>query len=160
MAVDLWEKFKKEVVRTTKLIIRECRYRLRNTYKQKLRRLGRQFQRLQEEELGLPPTVESITAAMDTLSLQDIDGKNPRDRIRRAIMECKAERAQSRQRRVFATSAYWIGKTTKALFDRLSCKYQDNTIPCLNNIAGWPRRDQHDKANILADAWCPILQQT
>ncbi|KAE9209078.1 hypothetical protein PF005_g11959 [Phytophthora fragariae] len=45
------------------------------------------------------------------------------------------------------------------MFQRVSNKFQDNVIRRLDPVAGAPVRGLHEKADTLADAWTPILQQ-
>lgn len=104
-------------------------------------------------------TVAGITDALDGLTLDDIAGPTRGARLRRAIVECKQLRADIRQRKLFRDATHWTGKTTKALFRRVSNKFGDNLIHRLDPVPGAPPRAVHAKADILADAWQPILQQ-
>ncbi|CAI5722515.1 unnamed protein product [Peronospora destructor] len=44
------------------------------------------------------------------------------------------------------------------MFQRISCRFGDNVIPTLRPAEGHPKRGVFGKAEILADAWSPILQ--
>ncbi|KAJ8575389.1 hypothetical protein ON010_g3826 [Phytophthora cinnamomi] len=152
-----WDELKQRVVTDTLRSIRERKRTRRNTYRQKIRRLSKQQARLND---GHSATVASITDALDALTLEDVRGSTPAARIRRAIADCQRARSSLHQRRHFAAATHWDGKTTRDFFRRISSKFSDNTIHRLDPLPGAPARGVHGKANILADAWCPILQQT
>ncbi|KAE8912619.1 hypothetical protein PF003_g4069 [Phytophthora fragariae] len=158
-AAGRWEKLKASVARRTRLCVRERRRALRNTLKQKLTRLVRQQQRLAAEQPGTPLTVEGITEDFDALTLDDTVGPTREARLRRAIADCKQHRATNLLHNRFRANTHWTGKTTKALFQRISNKFSDNRVRRLDPVPGAPPRAVHDKADILADAWQPILQQ-
>ena len=44
------------------------------------------------------------------------------------------------------------------MFQRISCRFGDNVIPTLRPAEGHPNRGVFEIAEILADAWSPILQ--
>ncbi|GMF63763.1 unnamed protein product [Phytophthora fragariaefolia] len=155
-----WEELKQEIARRTRICIRERRRMLRNTSKQKLARLIRQQQRHQAALAGTPDTVESITDNLDGVHLDDTVEPTRSARLARAIADCKRERALNRLSKLFRDATHWTGKTTKAMFRRVSTKFADNVIHRLDPIPGAPPRSIHEKADILADAWQPIFQQT
>ncbi|OWZ11339.1 reverse transcriptase [Phytophthora megakarya] len=154
-----WDSLKIDIAKHTRRIVKECRKRRRHSLQKKLYRMARQDERLKELRDGHRPSVDLITDLMDGLSLADVDGDSPRMRLRRAITECKRERASLSQRRLLASATHWDGKTTKQFFRRISSKFADNTIPRLRPAEGCPARGIHDKADTLADAWSPIFQQ-
>ncbi|KAE8993208.1 hypothetical protein PR001_g20729 [Phytophthora rubi] len=154
-----WDDLKKEIARRTRICVRERRRTLRNTLKQKLERLIRQQQRHVEAQEGITATVESITDELDGLSLGDVEGPSRAARLRRAISECHKAKATAGKKRLFREATHRTAKTTKALFKRISTKFGDNVVHRLDPIPGAPHRSVHAKADILADAWQPILQQ-
>lgn len=158
-AAAQWDQLKVDIAKTTRKCIRESKSKLRGSLKQKLLRLVRQQQRLDEDRLGIPPSVEGITDQLDGLSLDDMTSPTRAARLKRAIAECKQQRGSIGRQRLFRQQTHWTGKTTRAMFKRVSNKFADNSIHRLDPVAGSPVRNVHDKANTLADAWTPILQQ-
>ncbi|KAG3096669.1 hypothetical protein PI125_g15904 [Phytophthora idaei] len=147
-----WDKFKGELVSTTLTTVPTRRRSGRNSFRQKLRRLTRQQGRERERTSGAAARVASITDELDALSLDAA-------RLRTAIAECKRARAGAHSRKLLAVSTYYEDKTTTQLFRRVSSQYQVNHIRRLDPVLGPPRRELHEKADILSDAWSPILQQ-
>ncbi|KAE9129370.1 hypothetical protein PF010_g4213 [Phytophthora fragariae] len=154
-----WDQLKVETRKETLLIIKQRRKMARATYKQRLRRLRRQESRIQEDMKGCPPSVEMITDALDALNLQDGFGGTPLKWVRHAIDTCTRQHAATHRQRLFREGGYHSGKTTKALFNRISNKYADNEVHRLDAAAGHTARGVHEKADTLADAWTPIFQQ-
>ncbi|KAE9281760.1 hypothetical protein PR003_g27585 [Phytophthora rubi] len=163
-AAQKWDRLKAEIVRRTRACVRERRRTIRNSTKQKLARLIRQQQRLLAEQLGAPATVETITEAIEAITLDDTSGPTRAVRLRRAIAECKQIRADRNQNRIYREATHWTGKTTKAFFRRISNKFSDNLIhrldqPAANKedierVLDWnPREDAEDSAKqaIAAD---------
>ncbi|KAE9276545.1 hypothetical protein PR003_g29033 [Phytophthora rubi] len=155
-----WDEFKVELRKDTLSIIKARRKSTRAFYNQKLRRLWKQEIRLQEHRAGTDPTVESITEGMDVLSLRDGHGGSSLQRVRHEIQACTRARADAQQRRLFRAAGHSDGKTTRALFRRVSNKYADNEIHRLDAAIGHSDMGVHDKADTLADAWTPIFQQS
>ncbi|KAE9308119.1 hypothetical protein PF008_g21058 [Phytophthora fragariae] len=151
-AADKWDEFKQEIARRTRVCVRERKRVLRNSIKQKLARLIRQQHRLQAENDGAEATVDSITEDFECLALDDTEGPTRPARLRRAIADCKRNRTSIKQHKLYREATHWTGKTTKALFSRVSNKYSDNVIHRLDPVHGAPVLDVHDKADTLADA--------
>lgn len=158
-AATKWEDLKTEIARRTRVCIRERKCVLRNTSKQKLVRLIKQQQRLRAEQQGAAINVESVTADFECLTLDETEGPTRAARLLRAIAECKKVRASIKRKRRFAGATHWEGKSTKDMYRRVSNKFGDNLIHRLDPIPGAPMRGIHEKADILGDAWTPILQQ-
>ncbi|KAE9279022.1 hypothetical protein PF008_g28475 [Phytophthora fragariae] len=154
-----WDLFKLAVRRETLAIIKRRRKTDRNSYKQRIRRLVKQDARLRERAAGVVDSVESITDALEVLTLTDGRGGTPLQRVRNAITDCTMGRASAQQRRLFRAGGHSSKKTTKAMFRRVSTKYSDNEIHRLDSAIGHSARGVHDKADTLADAWTPIFQQ-
>ncbi|KAE8888983.1 hypothetical protein PF005_g22291 [Phytophthora fragariae] len=151
-AADKWDEFKQEIARRTRVCVRERKRVLRNSIKQKLARLIRQQHRLQAENDGAEATVDSITEDFECLALDDTEGPTRPASLRRAIADCKRNRTSIKQHKLYREATHWTGKTTKALFSRVSNKYSDNVIHRLDPVHGAPVLDVHDKADTLADA--------
>ncbi|OWZ04937.1 reverse transcriptase [Phytophthora megakarya] len=99
---------------------------------------------------------------MATLSLKDFAGASALDRVRRAIADCKTGKSRSSQQRLYTEAAYWDGKSTKALFQRISCKYADNSIEtalhaCKLGKAAGPDGLSNDWYRAYASALIPLL---
>ncbi|KAE9331557.1 hypothetical protein PR003_g14955 [Phytophthora rubi] len=154
-----WDRMKVSMRKDTLRIIKQRRKAARASYKQRIRRLLKQEQRLRQAAAGQPPTVGSITDSLDVMTLAPGKGGTPMQRVRAAIRACTTSRAALQQRRLFQNGAHRQGKTTKAVFRRVSTKYSNNDIGRLDAAAGHTARGVHDKADTLADAWQPIFQQ-
>lgn len=96
-----WDNMKVDIRKETLVIIKTRRKSARATYKQKIRRLLRQEQRLQDAIAGGSPTIDSVTDALDVLTLQEGHGGSPLQRVRHAITECTRGRAAAHQHRLF-----------------------------------------------------------
>ncbi|KAE8904371.1 hypothetical protein PF003_g11658 [Phytophthora fragariae] len=154
-----WDLLKTEIVKMTLKVKKERRRAARGGLQQTLKRLLAQQQRYHEEDRGVLGSVASITDLLDALTLEDVAGPTRGARIRRAIADCKRDLAEMKQRRFFREQSHWTGKTTKQMFRRVSAKHADNTVRRLDPVEGAPARGVHAKADTLADAWTPILQQ-
>ncbi|OWY98126.1 Reverse transcriptase precursor, partial [Phytophthora megakarya] len=154
-----WDELKRTLVKETRLAVRTKRRGRRNTYKQKLRRLVTRQRRLQDLEAGVPPTVDSVTEGIECLTIDDDTGDTPKARLRREIADCKRKRLSQHQSRHFSEATFWEGKTTRNFFKPVSSKFADNIIRRLDSVLGCPVRGVHKKADTLADAWTPVLQQ-
>lgn len=154
-----WDVLKAAVRKHSLLAIKRCRQSARATYQQRIKRLRRQERRLQEAEIGVVASVDSITDSLDALTLDEAAGSTPLQRVRSAITDCLRARAASKQRRMFREASYHMGKTSKPFFRRVSNKFADNAIHRLDAATGQPERGVHEKADTLADAWTPIFQQ-
>ncbi|KAE9281929.1 hypothetical protein PR003_g27539 [Phytophthora rubi] len=154
-----WDTLKVDIRKETLTIIKTRRKTARATYKQKIRRLLKQELRLRDAVEGHSPSIDSVTNALDVLTLNEGHGGSPLQRVRHAIAECTRMRAVAHQRRLFREGGHGEGKTTKAMFRRVSTKYADNEIHCLDAAIDHQARGVHEKADTLADAWSPIFQQ-
>ncbi|KAE9039799.1 hypothetical protein PR001_g7355, partial [Phytophthora rubi] len=154
-----WDFFKVELRKETLGIIKQRRKLARASYKQRIRRLLKQEERLREAAAGTPATVDSITDNMDVLTLTEGQGGTPLQRVLAAVTACTTGRAAAQQRRIFREGGHRTGQTTRAMFRRVSTKYADNEIHRLDAAIGHSARGVHDKADTLADAWTPIFQQ-
>ncbi|GMG15426.1 unnamed protein product [Phytophthora fragariaefolia] len=155
----MWDELKTEIARRTRICVRERRKSMRNSTKQKLARLIRQQNRYQAQKCREQDKIEALTDDMEGLSLNDHVGPTRAARLRRAIAECKQQRDEFNHARLLRDTKHSDGKTTKQMFKRVSNKFTDNVIHRLDPLPGAPSRQAHDKADILADAWQPILQQ-
>lgn len=87
--------FNVALLKSTLAIIKYRRQSSRATYKQNIRRLLRQEQRLHEVESGQTPTVAS---SMEALTLPKGHGGTPMQRVRKVIADCIREAAKQRRR--------------------------------------------------------------
>ncbi|KAE9301171.1 hypothetical protein PR003_g22587 [Phytophthora rubi] len=147
-AAHLWDDKKQSIMVGMIRHKREARKSLRNTYRKKLRRLYKQYDRV-VAEAGVLGNVDSVANDAEAEAIQT---------ILRRIAVTKTEWLRSRQRRLFREHTWWKGKTTKAFFRWISCKFGDNVIPTLQAMVKSPARAPHEKADILADAWASGFQ--
>ncbi|OWY97732.1 reverse transcriptase [Phytophthora megakarya] len=159
-AAASWDHFKSTISKLTKQRVKQLRRRCTRSYRRRLRRLRKQLDRAIAERLDNDATIATITADMDVLTLEKHRGFSKVQRARAAIAELQRDRALASKTRMFRSHEWNDQKTTKEFFRRVSTKFGDNVIPTLQPVDGCPKREVHDKANILADAWTPILQQS
>ncbi|KAE8884879.1 hypothetical protein PF005_g3796 [Phytophthora fragariae] len=157
-AID-WDLLKIRIRKKILTVIKQRRRTARASFKQKLKRLLRQERRLLELAAGQAISVDMVTDMMDVLTLDDRTGESPLQRVRGAITDCIRGRAAAKQRQLFRSGGYYVGKTSRQFFSRISTKYADNEIHRLDAATGQPARGVHDKADTLADAWTPVFQQ-
>ena len=116
---------------------------------EKVKRLYKRYDRYKVELM----TESATVVPTDTLGgLQDRLLK-----LEGVIPVTKCDWLILKQRRLYRQHTWRMGKTTKAFFKRISCKFGDNIVPYLNPAEGHPVHTANDKANILADDWSPIL---
>ncbi|KAJ8558990.1 hypothetical protein ON010_g8458 [Phytophthora cinnamomi] len=159
-AVELWETAKRDVFLGTRRCMRQARRRLKRTYRQKLARLLRQLRAALHDDRCGADEMDSITARLDALTLEDTGRGTRVDKIKRAIAELGMERGMKKMKRLFQKRAWHEGKTTRPLFQSTSTKFTDNAVPTLVPKEGLPRRGVHDKANTFAGAWTTIFNQS
>ncbi|EGZ08873.1 hypothetical protein PHYSODRAFT_339296 [Phytophthora sojae] len=126
----------------------------------KLARLLRQQRAALAADTPREDAIDDITARLDAISIRDAASTSRLEKIRQAISELQAERGKQRMKRRMRDHAWYDGKTTHTLFRSTSTKFTDNSVPTLVPDTSAPARDIHDKANIFADAWSPIFNQT
>jgi hypothetical protein len=138
--IVIWEHTKTAIRTDTLRIIKQRRRTARATYKQTCRQLLRPERRLLEEAAGVKHTVESVTDLLDAMSLQDVAGNTPLQRVRKAITACVRARLALKQRRLFSHGGYRTGKTTKSFYRRLSTKSGDPVVHQLDAAVGHRER--------------------
>ncbi|OWZ14411.1 Reverse transcriptase precursor [Phytophthora megakarya] len=142
-----WDALKARLIPGMIAAKHRARTTLHRTYRQKLQRLHKQHQQaLQAARAGrfiVGRATESTTAVTH---------------LARVITITNREWIRAKRERLFRTHTWRKGKTTKAFFKRISCKFADNFIPTLRPANESPKRNMHDKAEILADAWTPVFQ--
>ncbi|KAG2811909.1 hypothetical protein PC116_g19624 [Phytophthora cactorum] len=74
-----------------------------------------------------------------------------------AIRTLQTKRRALNRRKLRNRSAWSSKANIKAFCRRVCTKFGDNVIPTLTPVKGTPERCRHDKANIKADGWEPIL---
>lgn len=91
---------------------------------------------------------------------ESIEASDHRDEMIRQLQSLQAQRRSLRRCRLTRKHS-WNGRATSKFFYRRICtKFEDNVIHCLNQGNGGKQRNAVDKANILADAWFPIINST
>ncbi|CAI5724392.1 unnamed protein product [Peronospora destructor] len=145
-AADAWDKLKHKIVLGILRHKKAAKVSLKNTYRKKMKRLYRRYDQQMDRE------AVAVREGRDQLQ-----GKTFTDLLH-VISETKRNWLRSRQRRLFRSHTWRRGQTTKAMFQRISCRFGDNVIPTLRPAEGNPKRGVFEKAEILADAWSPILQ--
>ncbi|KAG2804595.1 hypothetical protein PC118_g5662 [Phytophthora cactorum] len=134
--IEQWDHFKRQLEADIIALKKEARQRTNNGYRQRIGRLKKKINAIQTD-----------TPA---------SSKQRKDWVKALRTNQKQYRAL--KRRMLQNRNVWTSTTSaKFFFQRLSTKYGDNIIPTLNQKAGAPPRDIHDKTSILTDHWFACL---
>lgn len=154
LAADWWDDAKLRLKVTYLEVKKECASKLRNSYRQKLRRL--------HEALHESDTPAAVPNASTTTVLSDCDDMNGTHRsrlIRKQIAECKLNWQEAKALRLRRAHAHHPLRSSKEFFRRISTKFGDNTIYSLGPQKVGSRYAPKALADLMAEGWGPTMQQ-
>lgn len=129
-AANAWDTLKHNIALGILRHKKAAKKSLKNTYRKKLRRLyQRHDQQLDREDVALHTGQDGRG---------QLQGKASTDLLH-IISKIKRNWLRSRQRRLFRSHTWRRGQTTKAMFQRISCRFGDNVIPTLRPAKGQPK---------------------
>lgn len=134
---EKWDQLKTNLCTKLTQLKHQCRRKVAHGYRQRIRRLMEKLRKCEQEEQ--PVLFQKRKELLQQLN----DLQNQRRNFRRKRL--------TRQH----TWSEWT--SSKFFFRRICTRFGDNVIHQLKPAKRNPSRDPNDKANILADAWYPIM---
>ncbi|KAF1322066.1 reverse transcriptase, partial [Globisporangium splendens] len=153
LAADWWDDAKLRLKLAYLGVKKECASKLRNSYRQKLRRL--------HEDLRESGTPESVPTFISTESSDgdDLDSTRRSRLIRKQIAECKLKWQEAKALRLRRAHAHHPLRSSKEFFRRISTKFGDNTIYSLGPQKVGSQYTPKALADVMAKGWGPTMQQ-
>lgn len=106
---------------------------------------------------GMMQQIKRLKAQLKKCSSDEHTGEMNRADLLVALNLAQETRKTLKRRVLVSNNAWSARATTKHFFRRVCDKFGDNTIPKLVPMSSRFARQEHDKANFLADSWAEIF---
>jgi hypothetical protein len=152
MTATWWDNVKERIRRSYIAVKRECEHKLRNSYRQRLRRLN------EEWRAAMSATQQNDTRVYADEHLASSSRRSPRE-VRQSIAECKRSWAETKAQRLRRSHVYTPYRSSKDFFRRIATKFSDNTIYSLGTVGAGGRSSPRLLADAMAEGWKHVMQQ-